>query len=113
MLRGFASKVILRSETTKNPLSDGDRRILRYAQNDMNETLLGQGFVKERGIKGVRSIDNFILRRNIMFYDNRILGAQNEIINLKSDAKRWKIIAIVLFFVGVGLDRLLSVFLES
>ena len=46
-----------------------------------------------------------------MFNDNRILKAQSEISNLKSDAKRWKVIAIVLFFVGIGVDRLLIILL--
>jgi len=38
-------------------------------------------------------------------------GVTREINNLKRDARRWKIIAIVLFFIGVGVVRLLSILL--
>ena len=46
-----------------------------------------------------------------MFNDNRILEAQSEISNLKSDAKRWKVIGVALFFVGIGVGWLLNIFL--
>ena len=39
--------------------------------------------------------------------------SRKEIIGLKREAKRWKIIAIVLFFIGIGMDRLLSILLLS
>jgi hypothetical protein len=37
-----------------------------------------------------------------------IPDTRKQIIKLKKDAKRWKIIAIVLFFVGIGVDQLIS-----
>ena len=39
--------------------------------------------------------------------------ARKEINSLKRDARRWKIVAILLFFIGVGVDRLLSILLLS
>jgi len=36
---------------------------------------------------------------------------EEDINRLKGDAKRWKIIAIVLFFIGIGVDWLLSIVL--
>ncbi len=39
------------------------------------------------------------------------IPTEEDINRLKKDARWWKIIAIVLFFIGIGVDRLLSILL--